>query len=345
VNERDAERAESELRRALSTLDDIAVPSLAAVRTGRRAAAWRGPLGAVATMAFVLVAAVAIGQGLALWRADRSSVAATASPAATAEQRYLDIDGYRFTATIVRDARYGPAATAGAAYVSAVPGVGVRCEWTRTGGDLAKVTDLWGTRDNVVSTAASSPVRTGAQGNRTNGVPAAAVQGTGATMTCGLSDDAGGHGIYIDIALDPTGGYRAGTLAVTRWSGVVGDTLAAIACKGKAGTATLIAAFTSTAAEVADWVESVNDPTAPHPVSTVFRTSYSPSAPIYVCYFSGSWAPPVGPPGPGQTERPIDYDRARYFVDDSGAVVGPSTIGSSAPSSYLPLIRPGGGRF
>jgi len=86
VNERDAERAESELRRALASLDGIAAPTLSALGARRRTTSqWRAASAFLATAVVVLVAAVAIGSGLAAWRADHAATAAaTGSPNATA---------------------------------------------------------------------------------------------------------------------------------------------------------------------------------------------------------------------------------------------------------------------
>jgi hypothetical protein len=160
-------------------------------------------------------------------------------------------------------------------------------------------------------------------------------------MVCGVDDEVGGHGVVIDLSLGADG-QTVRSLALSRWSGILGDTSAIAPCTGKAGSARLIAAFTSTAAEVASWVENAAYPDAPQLRNSDFRTAYAPSAPIYVCYYSGAWAPSIPLPAPGHTYEPIEYDRARYFVDASGAVVMPTTIGSSAPSAYLPLGRPGG---
>ena len=68
-------------------------------------------------------------------------------------------------------------------------------------------------------------------------------------------------------------------------------------------------------------------------------TTYAPSAPIYVCYFSGLWSPPIAPPGPGASPDTTVFDRARYFVDANGTVLYPQSI---AASERMPLARPGG---
>jgi len=343
VDERAVALAESTLRRSLASLDGLPVPTLAALRGRHRSLPrWRALIAPLATAAVVLVAALAVGQGLALWRADRSSsVAATASPSPTLpDQRYLDTDGYRFTITLINDPVYGPSTTAPYA-VSAMLGLGVRCEWTRTGPDVAKATDLWGTTDTAAPTGGSGAMPRGAQGNRTNGVPAAAVNGSRATMVCGIDDETGRHGVVIDLSLGADG-QTVRSLALSRWSGILGDTSAIAPCTGKAGSAQLIAAFVSTAADVASWVENAAYPDAPQLRNSAFRTAYAPTAPIYVCYFSGSWAPSTPLPPPGHTYEPVEYNRARYFVDASGNVVMPTTIGSTTPSAFLPIVRPGG---
>jgi hypothetical protein len=445
MNERDAERAESELRRALASLDGIAVPTLPALGARRRSLPWWRPLFAPLATAAVLVAALAIGSGLAAWRSDRAATSeSSATPSATVStrsatpapsasvtvivptdcppettpelkidrypqgsdrgaatpsaafaaayptaqapafykfgtnpapvwivaegrtyvatilpdgswfvssaafvgchpvpvQRNLDVDGYRFAITVNWDLRYGPNPST-AAYVSAIAGFGVRCDWTRTGADIAKASEVWGTTDDV-ATLGSGPRTRGARGVALHGIPAAAVHGQSATMVCGMTDDTGGHGVVIDLAIGPDGSYVVRSLNLTRWSGILGDPAAVTPCTGKAGTATLIGAFTSTAAEVASWIENAAYPDAPQDRNSAFRTSYAPAAPIYVCYYSGAWAPSVPPPGPGQSERPITWDRARYFVDANGKVVMPTTIGASGPNANLEPRRPGG---
>jgi hypothetical protein len=133
-------------------------------------------------------------------------------------QRYLDVDGYRFVVTVVTDPAYGPNATAAYA-VSAVSGVGIRCEWSRTGPDLSRAADLFGTTDSVVQTAAYAPVTRDTRSDRTNGIPSAAVHGQTASLVCGVDDDTGRHGVAIDLSVAPDGFYTARSLALSRWSG------------------------------------------------------------------------------------------------------------------------------
>ena len=347
MDEREVELAESNVRHSLSSLDAVAVPSLAAITGRRRAPRTWSFIAPLATTTAVLVIALAVGQGLVAFRSDRgpsggAASSPSASPAANdgaagAPTRYLDVDGYRFTITVLTDARYGPNPTA-AAYASAVAGVAVRCDWVRTGADVAKLDDLWGTVDAVASTAQYAPVPSGTRGDRANGIPAGAVRGSAAAMLCGVIDDAGSHGVVVYLTIAPDGTYPARALDLSRWSGILGDVTAVAPCIGKQGTHPLIAAFVSTAGEVADWVENVHYPDLPHATRSAFR-SYPASAPIYVCYFAGQYAPPNGPPGPGATIEPIDYDRALLFFDANGTNLSPSKI---APSDRLPLIRPGG---
>jgi hypothetical protein len=348
VDEREIERTESSVRRSLSSLDSLAVPSLSAITTRRRASSRWSFIAPLATAAAVLVIALAAGQGLVAFRSERgpngpaagSRPGASLSPndaAAGAATRYLDVDGYRFTVTVIEDARYGPNPSA-AAYLSALPGVGLRCEWVRTAADVSKLDDLWGTVDAVASTARYAPVPSGTRGERANGIPAAAVRGSPAATICGVTDGGGSHGVVTYLTIVPGGAYTSRALDLTRWSGIVGDVAAVVPCTGKQGTFPLIAAFVSTASEVADWVENVRYPDLPHAVTPAFRT-YPASAPIYVCYFAGRYAPSVGPGGPGQTAEAVEYDRGLFFIDANGVIVPPSKIGTSAT---IPLIRPGG---
>jgi hypothetical protein len=123
----------------------------------------------------------------------------------------------------------------------------------------------------------------------------------------------------------------------------IGDESARVACAGQNGGAPLLAAFTSTAGIVADWVENKSDPTAPHPV-TEWR-SMPAGAPAYLCYFGGTYAVPGGPTGPTGSGAPASQpvaDRALWLVDSAGRQIGPAKYG---PSTLIPLVRPGGARF
>jgi hypothetical protein len=128
----------------------------------------------------------------------------------------LEVDGWRFTVSVVRDPAYGPRPSAGAWAVSEVAGIGVRCAWTRTGPDAGAVEDLWGIPERVASSAGYSG-RTGASGDRQNGIPEGAVRGNVATMVCGLRGTAGAHGVLIDLAVPGTA--RDASIRLSRWSG------------------------------------------------------------------------------------------------------------------------------
>jgi hypothetical protein len=117
----------------------------------------------------------------------------------------------------------------------------------------------------------------------------------------------------------------------------IGDISARSACDGKLGSARLVAAFESTAGVVADWVENVSYPDAPHVVSSDWRRLV-PTAPAYVCYFDGQFNAPGGGPAPGASIPPL-LGRALILIDASGTQLGPSKYG---PSESLPLARPGG---
>lgn len=114
----------------------------------------------------------------------------------------------------------------------------------------------------------------------------------------------------------------------------IGDIAARVACDGKLGTARLVAAFDSTAGAVADWTENVAFPDAPHPPSP--WRQLPASAPAYVCYFDGQFAPPGGPVG---ASVPPLIGRALILVDGAGTLLAPSKYG---PAESLPLMRPGG---
>lgn len=116
----------------------------------------------------------------------------------------------------------------------------------------------------------------------------------------------------------------------------IGDISARSACDGKLGSARLVAAFESKAGAIADWVENISYPDAPHVVSSAWR-ALPPIAPAYVCYFDGQFAVPGGP-APGASIPPL-VGRALILIDSSGMQFGPSKYG---PSDSLPLARPGG---
>lgn len=120
----------------------------------------------------------------------------------------------------------------------------------------------------------------------------------------------------------------------------IGDESARVACAGQNGGAPLLAAFTSTAGIVADWVENRSDPAAPHP-STEWR-SMPASATAYLCYFAGTYAVSGGPTGSGAPASQPVADRALWLVDAAGRQIGPAKYG---PSALIPLVRPGEARF
>jgi hypothetical protein len=117
----------------------------------------------------------------------------------------------------------------------------------------------------------------------------------------------------------------------------VGDSAARAVCDGKLGSARLVGAFESTAKAVADWVENVSYPDAPHVVGSGWR-ALPPAAPAYVCYFEGQFSPPGPPISPGASTRPL-IGRALILVDSSGTQIGPSKYGHS---DSLAPARPGG---
>lgn len=116
----------------------------------------------------------------------------------------------------------------------------------------------------------------------------------------------------------------------------IGDISARSACGGNLSGARLVAAFESTAGAVADWVENVSYPDAPHVTSSAWR-ALAPTSPAYVCYFDGQFASPGGP-APGGSPPPL-VGRALLLIDSSGTQLGPSKYG---PSDSMPLARPGG---
>jgi len=138
-----------------------------------------------------------------------------------------------------------------------------------------------------------------------------------------------------DLAPAAAGVTASPRLPLLGGAAPIGDITARMACDGKLGSARLVAAFDSTAGVVADWVENVAYPDAPRVASSEWRR-LAPSAPAYVCYFDGQFAPPGGPIG---TSVPPLVGRALILFDSNGVQLGPSKYG---PVDSLPLARPGG---
>jgi hypothetical protein len=121
----------------------------------------------------------------------------------------------------------------------------------------------------------------------------------------------------------------------------VGDPSALTACNGKMEGERLIGAFESTAGAIADWIANAAYPDAPQLRQSEWR-SLPPTSTAYLCYFSGAFFLPGGPPGPvGSGPQPTEplADRALIFIDASGKQIPPSKYG---PSAIIPIVRPGG---
>ena len=118
---------------------------------------------------------------------------------------------------------------------------------------------------------------------------------------------------------------------------VVGDVdaIAPCAAAGNGPASNLVAAFVSTAGEIADWTENRSIPGAPSITST--WRSLPPTEVGYVCYFDGSFPVSRPPPPPGATGQPLP-SRALIFVDATGSVRAPWKY---ADRSALPLVRRG----
>lgn len=144
-----------------------------------------------------------------------------------------------------------------------------------------------------------------------------------------------GFDSLIDLASSAAGPTASPRLPLIGGVAPIGDIAARVACDGKLGSARLVAAFDSTAGVVADWVENVSYPDAPRVASSAWR-ALPPSAPAYVCYFDGQFAPPGGPVG---TSVPHLVGRALILFGSNGVQLGPSKYG---PVDSLPLARPGG---
>jgi len=146
-----------------------------------------------------------------------------------------------------------------------------------------------------------------------------------------------GFDALADLAPAAAGPATSPRLPVVGGIAPIGDIAARVACDGKLGSARLVAAFDSTAGVVADWVENVSYPDAPHVVSSEWRR-LAATAPAHVCYFDGQFSPPGSPVSPGASTPPL-IGRALILVDSSGTQLGPSKYG---PTDSLPLARPGG---
>lgn len=138
------------------------------------------------------------------------------------ESARLEVDGYRFEIRVLNDASVGPDGTP-AWRVSAVPGVGASCVWTRTASALpSPLVELWGTPGRVADLARWNSVEVGTSGNRQGGLPTDAWSpgSPSATVACAVRDQIGVHGVAAKIDLDPRGAiYLGSRLHLTPWRG------------------------------------------------------------------------------------------------------------------------------
>jgi hypothetical protein len=130
------------------------------------------------------------------------------------------VDGYRIDLQAINDPGFGPTATAAWMY-SSIPGVGVRCEWTRLGAEVAASMTIWSTPLNVVSTGARySPVPPGTHASREGGLPIGARndEANVAEVLCGTRDAAGDHAALVHLDLERRGDIFVVTvLTASRW--------------------------------------------------------------------------------------------------------------------------------
>ncbi len=113
----------------------------------------------------------------------------------------LEVDGYRFEVRAIPDEAYTDLAHADTpAHVSAVPGLGLECRFTRVGADVVTAEERWGPAATTQAAIASWPMQTTRSGTHVGGVPEPATLGgwAGETDTvCALRDTDGSHGVRI----------------------------------------------------------------------------------------------------------------------------------------------------
>ncbi len=220
--------AEAAFRKRYPTVTDFTMYPLGSERPATSAAELgRGPVWIVAGKDTYIAQAPGAG-GANDWFAYPATFAGCRAPSPESLRTWvaesaLNVEGYGFSVRIMSDPAYGPQPSAGPWAVSAVPGIGLSCTWTRTGPDIATVQDLWGTPQSVASTAGYTDVRTGRGGTRQNGIPLAAVTGSTATTVCGVRDATGPHGVVIELAIAADGRYTDGSLRLSQWSGVAAE--------------------------------------------------------------------------------------------------------------------------
>ena len=129
----------------------------------------------------------------------------------------LDVVGYHFVVTLVDDPRYAPNATAGAAWTSAIPGLGVRCQWSRSGPTLTRAEDLFGPPAAVAPTGTAYAPVNSYRGDVAHGIPSSALQDRTVTMVCGVADDTGRHGVLIELTVTADGAHVSSRFVLRAW--------------------------------------------------------------------------------------------------------------------------------
>lgn len=131
--------------------------------------------------------------------------AAPTPPPSVGAAGVVEVDGYSFEVTVLRDPTFGPNPSAPWAW-SPIPGIGLRCAWTRTGPVPRSAVQLWGTPNDVREIAGSAPPSSGMKELRESGLPRDALTATDrAEVICGLRDSAGDHGVRVVLILERRG--------------------------------------------------------------------------------------------------------------------------------------------
>ncbi len=131
-----------------------------------------------------------------------------------------EVDGYRWTAQLQFDPSFGAGPT-DAAHVSLIEGVGLKCEWQRTGATVSDQLEVFGRPDSAAGLAKWDIVTTGQSGGRLGGLPPSAfATPSELRVVCAIRDQQGGeHGleVVIEHASGTSGQAAVSRFAVIPW--------------------------------------------------------------------------------------------------------------------------------
>jgi hypothetical protein len=135
--------------------------------------------------------------------------------------------------------------------------------------------------------------------------------------TLSLTNTVAGTYIELDLpgdeaGLDTLAGIAAGLRSVESLPRPPARNICA-ALPVSSGPITVAAAFDSTAAAIATWLETPTTPDGPHEVNSEWR-QHPPAEPVAVCYLDGDFGPAKHPSLPSGATEPPDWSRVVYLV-------------------------------